>query len=120
MAVETLTKAERKFISSAVLYNWSIEYMGSSDAAYWAGDKVFPVKVGVVCQGLILKGLLEVFNQGRTIKKTKAANAYKCENLYCKNGRIEVYKEDDDSYETKGDCPACDGIGVLKQPVIKS
>lgn len=115
-----LTKAERKFISPAISFGWNIVFSASKSNHHWDGDKLMPVKVGVVCEKLIEKGLLEKLEYSKIIRKTKLAANYICKAMHCNKGRIEVYDEDSDDYTTKGDCPECDGIGVLEQPRPKA
>lgn len=115
----SLTKQERKYIATAVIHNWTIQYVGFRGNACWDGDPLLPVKVGAVCKSLINKGLLEEFARDRYIRKSSLADKYECKNLHCRGGRIEVYDEDEDEYDIKGACSVCDGIGVLDKPFVK-
>ncbi len=113
---KTLTKTERKYISTAINFNYRIENVGTNGIGFWDGDKIMPVKVGSVCESLIQKGLLEEFAQTRYIRKTPLADDYKCKNRNCIKGTIVVYDEEEDDYHKQGECPECEGIGVLKSP----
>jgi hypothetical protein len=105
-----LTKAERKYLKY-FMKGWKIEAVGRSGNFAWGGDPLSPVKVGVVCNKLIDKGLLEkISNQ---IRGTKSIEQYRCKAKNCQNGRIEVYDIEEDDHLDLGECVTCDGLGII-------
>lgn len=109
-----LTKTERRYMASLVLYGWRIEEWGK-DRWFLDGDSTLPVRVGAVAAALENKRLLERLHIGSygILRHTALATAYRCRAPRCYRGRL-IDGDVVDSHSPV--CPACDGIGICAEP----
>lgn len=104
-----ISKQERAYIYPALILRWRIEIFPNRKY-YWDGDKVMPVKVGVLCKQLVDKGLLNwvKVREWEHISVTDKANMFLCKSNGCYNGKI--YNDNDEEIEK---CTNCEGTGII-------
>lgn len=110
MKTDKLNKRELKYLAPAVLYDWDIEKAPYDSKGYWNGDRILPVSVGKMSEKLIAQGYLKdvsLFNHLQ-LRATEKARSLECKNCH----RGSVLNDDD---ERTGECPVCNGIGLVME-----
>ena len=93
------------YIQPAVIHGLKIEIEHWRKTAHWDGETLMPVKVGKMCESLIVRGYLERINDYRyenhaTIRATNKALKLRCWKCY----QGQSFNDDN---ELIGDCPHC-------------
>ena len=58
-----LSTREIKILSIAVRFGWWIYAQEKSRRGYWDGNKILPVNIGPIVNGLVKQGYMEVINK---------------------------------------------------------
>jgi hypothetical protein len=118
-----LTKPERKFLATPVLFGWNAT-QNYNGYWHWDDDPMFPVKIGSVAESLVAKGCAEFlpnsYRPKAYFRASLKGKEFKCRNRSCDKGNLFTLNENDNGATCTGEkCKHCDGIGIVAVLVVE-